>query len=230
MLVEALGLSKRFGRRLAVDRVSFRVEAGERVAILGPTGAGKTTLLRLLAGVLEPDAGQARVFRIDMAQDRGRGQERVGYLPTLGPTPLDLTPWAYLHFLAAVRGTPAEAVRGRVRRAAQLCALDDAINRPIGEAAAGVRRRVALAAALAHEPFALLLDEPGVGLDPEDRAALFACISAAAEERAVIVATPEPAEAQALADRILRLEAGAVAGETGGLRASLPADAAMGAA
>jgi ABC-type Mn2+/Zn2+ transport system ATPase subunit len=98
MLLQVEGLRKSFGARTAVDGISFALDAGEIVGFLGPNGAGKTTTMRMVAGYLEPDDGFAKVFSIDVAQDRRRAQERVGYLPEGAPLYGEMTPWMFLRF------------------------------------------------------------------------------------------------------------------------------------
>ena len=115
MLLQVDGLRKSFGRRPAVDGVGFSLDVGEIVGFLGPNGAGKTTTMRMIAGYLEPDEGAVKIFNIDVAQERRRAQERLGYLPEGAPLYGEMTPWTYLRFIAEARGMSLEAARHAVR-------------------------------------------------------------------------------------------------------------------
>ncbi len=210
MLLQVDGLRKSFGPRLAVDNVGFQLDVGEIVGFLGPNGAGKTTTMRMIAGYLEPDDGQARVFNLDVARDRRRAQERVGYLPEGNPLYGEMTPWSFLRFVAEVRGLPREAARNAVRRAAQDAALDDAIDRPIDTLSKGYRRRVGLAAALLHDPMLLILDEPTDGLDPNQRSAVRALIKRLGLERGLIISTHSLEEVEAVCTRAIVIDRGRI--------------------
>jgi ABC-2 type transport system ATP-binding protein len=210
MLLQVEGLRKRFGRRVAVDGVTFSVDAGEIVGFLGPNGAGKTTTMRMIAGYLEPDEGFAKVFNIDVARDRARAQERIGYLPEGAPLYEEMTPMAFLGFLANARGLGKDAGRNAVRRAAQDANLGDAIERPIGVLSKGYRRRVGLAAALLHDPMLMILDEPTDGLDPNQRQAVRDLIRRLGQDRAILISTHSLEEVAAVCTRAIVIDKGKV--------------------
>jgi len=210
MLLQVEGLRKSFGRRLAVNGVTFSVDAGEIVGFLGPNGAGKTTTMRMIAGFLEPDEGTARVFGIDVARDRARAQERIGYLPEGAPLYEEMTPMSFLAFLAEARGMAKDAARNAVRRAAQDANLGDAIERPIGTLSKGYRRRVGLAAALLHDPMLMVLDEPTDGLDPNQRQAVRDLIRRLGQDRAVLISTHSLEEVSAVCTRAIVIDKGRV--------------------
>ena len=203
-------LKKSFGRRSAVDGVSFTVEEGEVVGVLGLNGAGKTTTMRMIAGYLEPDDGAVKIFNIDMALDRRRAQERVGYLPEGAPLYGEMTPLGFLHFVAAARGMKADRARNAVRRAAQDAHLEDTIDRPIETLSKGYRRRVGLAAALLHDPMLLVLDEPTDGLDPNQRQAVRELVRRLSTERAILISTHSLEEVEAVCSRAIVIHHGRV--------------------
>ncbi len=210
MLLHVEGLRKSFGRRVAVDDVSFSVDAGEIVGFLGPNGAGKTTTMRMIAGYLEPDAGRVRVFNIDVAEDRRRAQERLGYLPEGAPLYGEMSPWTFLRFIAETRGMSKEKARHAVSRAASDARLDDAIERPIDTLSKGYRRRVGLAAALLHDPLLMILDEPTDGLDPNQRRAVRDLIRALGRERGIIISTHALEEVEAVCTRAIVIHDGKI--------------------
>ena len=210
MLLQVDGLRKTFGRRAAVDGVTFALDVGEIVGFLGPNGAGKTTTMRMIAGYLEPDDGVAKVFNIDVAQDRRRAQERVGYLPEGAPLYGEMTPWTFLRFVAEARGMTRDAARHAVRRAAQDARLGETIDQPIETLSKGYRRRVGLAAALLHDPLLLILDEPTDGLDPNQRHAVRDLIRRLGEERGIIISTHMLEEVEAVCTRAILIDNGRV--------------------
>jgi ABC-2 type transport system ATP-binding protein len=210
MVLQVEALVKSFGRRRAVDGVSFSIEVGEVVGFLGPNGAGKTTTMRMIAGYLEPDEGFVKIFGIDVARDRARAQERVGYLPEGAPLYGELTPLSYLRFIAEARGVDPKSTRPLIMRAAQDVRLGDAIDRPIDTLSKGYRRRVGLAAALLHDPMLLVLDEPTDGLDPNQREAVRVLIKRLAAERALIISTHALEEVEAVCTRAIIIDHGRI--------------------
>ena len=191
-----------------MDGVGFSLDVGEIVGFLGPNGAGKTTTMRMIAGYLEPDDGVAKVFNIDVAQERRRAQERVGYLPEGAPLYGEMTPWTFLRFVAETRGMSQQAARHAVRRAAQDARLGDTIDQPIETLSKGYRRRVGLAAALLHDPLLLILDEPTDGLDPNQRHAVRDLIKRLGEERGLIISTHSLEEVEAVCTRVIVIDQG----------------------
>ena len=210
MLLQVDGLRKTFGRRAAVDGIGFSLDVGEIVGFLGPNGAGKTTTMRMISGYLEPDEGVAKIFNIDVAQERGRAQERVGYLPEGAPLYGEMTPWSFLRFIAETRGMSREAARHAVRRAAQDASLGDSIDRPIETLSKGYRRRVGFAAALLHDPMLLVLDEPTDGLDPNQRHAVRDLIKKLGEERGLLISTHMLEEVEAVCNRVILIDQGRI--------------------
>ncbi|MBY0564639.1 MAG: ABC transporter ATP-binding protein [Hyphomonadaceae bacterium] len=209
-MLQVDGLRKAFGRRIAVDGVTFSIDVGEIVGFLGPNGAGKTTTMRMIAGYLEPDDGAIKVFNIDVVQERRRAQERVGYLPEGAPLYGEMTPWSFLRFVAEARGMTLTAARHAVRRAAQDARLGDSIDRPIDTLSKGYRRRVGLAAALLHDPMLLILDEPTDGLDPNQRHAVRDLIRKLGEERGLIISTHSLEEVEAVCTRAIVIDQGRI--------------------
>ena len=202
----------------ALASVSFTVGQGEIVCVMGPNGAGKSTLLRILAGILTPTTGTARVAGLDVAAGDITYRRRVAFV--LGDERSFL--WRLsgrenLHFFAALHGLTARAGRHRAAALLERVGLAEAADRTFKEYSRGMRQRLAVARGLLGEPDVLLLDEPTLGLDPKGAVELRRFLRremVQAAGRTALVASNDPAEVRALADRVLFLEAGRLRGET----------------
>jgi gliding motility-associated transport system ATP-binding protein len=194
-------LTKWYGPRLAVDRVSLEIDAGEVMGLLGPNGSGKTTILRILTGYLRPSAGTARIAGLDVVDDARAARARVGYVPEDVPLYDWMNVKEFLGFMARLKGlggrTAAEAVSGAIER----LALGAVERRMIGKLSRGYRQRVAIAQALLGNPDLLILDEPSNGLDPHQIIELRGHIRALGGERTVLVTSHILGEIERVADR-----------------------------
>jgi len=188
-MIEVSALEKRYGDTTALDGVSFRVGRGEIVGFLGPNGAGKTTTLRILSTYLTPDAGTARVGEYDVALQPMEVRRRLGYLPEHPPLYLDQTVQEFLRFCAALRGVPRSRRRGAVEDVIERCGLGEVRGRLIANLSKGYRQRVGLAQALVHRPEVLILDEPTVGLDPQQIREIRRLVASLATEHTVLLST-----------------------------------------
>ena len=165
-MIRAKDLTKRYGPVLAVDNISFHVERGGVVGFLGPNGAGKTTTLRMLTSYQPATSGSASIAGLDVFKDSVAVRRRVGYLPESTPLYPEMRVREYLNFRGKLRAmTPADR-QGAIRWVTERCWLGEFINRPIGQLSKGMRQRVGLADAIMHDPDVLILDEPTIGLDP----------------------------------------------------------------
>ena len=200
------GIVRTFGRRRAVDGVSFEVRTGEAVLLVGRNGAGKTTLLRVATGYLDPDAGEVTVDGLAMASDRARAQSRLGYLPEHAPAPSELTVREHL----ALRARQKRVGRGGLELAIERAGLGATTGQRIATLSKGFRQRVGLADALLGEPPLVILDEPTSGMDPIQVKQLREHLVAAARERAVLVSSHAVADLEPLATRVAVLRAGAL--------------------
>ncbi len=209
-MLEIDGLRKSYGTRSAVDAVSFTVAKGEVLGFLGPNGAGKSTTMRMIAGVILPDAGDARIDGFSITQARADAQSRLGYLPEGAPLYDDMRPPEFLGFLASARNLPAATRRGAVERAIADARISSVTGKPIGALSKGYRRRVGLAGALLHDPPVLVLDEPTDGLDPNQKRAVRALIARLAPERAILISTHTLEEVPAMCHRALIVDQGRI--------------------
>jgi len=206
-MIEARGLTRRYGDFLAVDDVSFAIDKGEIVGLLGHNGAGKTTIMKMLTGYLEPSAGSVQVDGVDMEADAKAVQSRIGYLPENLPLYPELSVIDYLEYTARLRGIdPAAAVR----RAIEATELEAKALDPIATLSRGFKQRVGVAQAILHEPRFLILDEPTNGLDPSQTQHMRELIERLSDSATVILSTHIMQEVDAICDRALILRGGAL--------------------
>jgi ABC-2 type transport system ATP-binding protein len=208
-LIECEGLGKCFGRLQAVDGVSFRVEAGEVLALLGPNGAGKTTTLRMLASLLTPSSGQARVNGFDTVAQPDQVRCSLGLLTEHHGLYTRMRADEYLAFFGRAYGLPEAQIASRADELLHRLDIADSRKRRLGEFSKGMRQKLALARALLHDPSVLLLDEPTSAMDPASaRLVRDAILTLRGGERAIVVSTHNLAEAEMLADRIAIIRQG----------------------
>ena len=209
-MIEASGLRKRYGRLTAVDGISFTAEPGEVLGFLGPNGAGKSTTMRMVAGFLAPTAGTAKVCGHDVQDDAMAARRALGYLPEGAPSYAEMTPLGLLGFIADLRGLKGPARRTRLDFVVQRLALSGVLQQPIETLSKGFRRRVGLAAAIVHDPAALVLDEPTDGLDPNQKHEVRALIAELARERTLLLSTHLLEEVEAVCTRAIIIAQGRI--------------------
>jgi ABC-2 type transport system ATP-binding protein len=194
--LEARQMVKRFGQVEALAGMSFEVKAGELYGLVGPDGAGKTTAIRAIAGLIDLDAGEARVLGLD-PRDGGEVREALGLLPQQYSLYRDLTVWENLTFFSRLYVLPRDVFRRRAERLLAITRLDRFLDRRADQLSGGMYKKLALAAALLHEPKVLLLDEPTNGVDPVSRRELWALLHEFVQGgMAVLVSTPYMDEAE----------------------------------
>ncbi|MEU6353508.1 ABC transporter ATP-binding protein [Streptomyces sp. NPDC047072] len=210
--VSASGLGLRYGGTRALDDVSLRLTPGV-TGLLGPNGAGKTTLLRVLATAAPADRGTFTVLGHDPSGSRGRQQVRrsLGYLPQTPGFPPDFTAFDFVDYVAILKELTDRTARHReVRRVLEEVDLGDVRGKRIKKLSGGMRQRVALAAALVGDPGFLVLDEPTVGLDPEQRMRFRELIAQAGEGRTVLLSTHQTEDVAMLCHRVLVMAHGRI--------------------
>lgn len=213
-LLEAKGLSRRFGQRVAVSDLDLALHRGEIVGLLGPNGAGKSTTMRMLCGTLPPQAGTVSIDDIDLLRQPRQAKRRMGYLPEQPPLYPDMTVQGFLAFAARLHGVASASVREYVDFALQRCDLGEVRDRRIGNLSKGFRQRVGIAQALVHQPSVIILDEPTVGLDPVQTQAVRDLLDGLRADHAILFSSHMLAEVQAVCDRVVMLVAGQVVHET----------------
>jgi ABC-2 type transport system ATP-binding protein len=210
-MIRADDLRKRYGDRVALDGVSFTVNAGEIVGLLGPNGAGKTTTLSILSGVIAPDSGRASIANHDLAADPRMARRSLGLVPqslALYPT---LTALENLLFWGRIQGMASSAALTHARTLLDEVGLGDRADDEVNEFSGGMMRRLNIACGMMHFPAAIMLDEPTVGVDPQSRGRIFAVVEAAAQAGgAILYSTHYMEEAERLCNRIVLIDHGKI--------------------
>jgi len=189
MTIEVEHLSKIYGTTTAIEDLSFRVEAGQILGLLGPNGAGKTTTMRILSGFLPASSGTARIAGFDVHEQSMAVRQRIGYLPETPPLYPEMTVEGYLNFVARIKGVSAGDRAMRITSAIERCGLSDRRQTIIRKLSKGYRQRVGIAQAIVHDPPAIVLDEPTVGLDPKQVVEVRNLIQSLAGDHTVVLSS-----------------------------------------
>ena len=209
-MIRVESVTKKYPARLAVDRISFSVEPGEIVGFLGPNGAGKTTTMRMLAGYLPATSGKISVAGFDVSLDPQEVRRRIGYLPESCPLYPEMRVDEYLYFRAELKGVKLSARKSRISEVKEQCGLEEVGKRIIGQLSKGFRQRVGLADSLVHDPDLLILDEPTVGLDPNQIRQVRGLVKDLAKRHTILLSTHILPEVEAICERILILNTGRI--------------------
>jgi ABC-2 type transport system ATP-binding protein len=202
-MIEVVGLTKRYAGKTALTDISFTVQRGEIVGLLGDNGAGKSTTMRILACFLSATTGTVRIAGLDVFKDSEEVRRRIGYMPENNPLHLEMRVREYLKFRARLKGLSRQRSRERVDVVMEQCSLTDVSRRIIGQLSKGYRQRVGLADALVHEPELIILDEPTIGLDPHQMRAVRELIKSLAGSHTVLISTHILPEAEMTCNRML---------------------------
>ncbi len=202
-MIQVSNLTKRYAGRTAVDDISFTVARGEIVGLLGPNGAGKSTTMRVLAGFMPACSGTVRVAGFDVFHDSEEARRRIGYMPENNPLYPEMRVREYLKFRARLKGLGWKKSRERVTTVMEQCGLTDVGRRVIGQLSKGYKQRVGLADALVHEPDLIILDEPTIGLDPQQIRSVRQLIKSLAGKHTVLISTHILPEAEMMCNRML---------------------------
>jgi ABC-2 type transport system ATP-binding protein len=209
-MIEVSNLTKRYAGRTAVDDISFAVARGEIVGLLGPNGAGKSTTMRVLSGFMPATSGTVKVAGFDVFHDADEARRRIGYMPENNPLYPDMRVREYLKFRARLKGLGWKKSRERVSTVMEQCGLTDVSRRIIGQLSKGYKQRVGLADALVHDPDLIILDEPTIGLDPQQIRSVRALIKSLAGRHTVLISTHILPEVEMMCGRVLIMFGGRV--------------------
>lgn len=166
-MIEVKNLRKVFGDKVAVNNISFDVRKGEILGFLGPNGAGKTTTINMIVGLLEPNAGEISVERIDAINNSYEAKKKIAYLPDNPEVYENMTGRKFVNFIGNIFEVPKELIEERTNEYANLFNLTSDLDNLISSYSHGMKQKIALISALVHDPEVLILDEPMVGLDPK---------------------------------------------------------------
>ncbi len=209
-MIEVRSVHRRFGGVEAVRGVTFRAEQGQVVGLLGPNGAGKTTTIRIITGYLPPTSGRVLVDGLDSVDDTRAVRRRLGYLPETTPLYPEMRVRDYLHHRGRLYGLRRLERAAAVERAVQRCWLTEVRTRRSGELSKGYRQRVGLAAAMLHDPPALILDEPTSGLDPAQIVEMRSLVRELGADKTMLVSSHILPEVEATCDRVVMIARGRV--------------------
>lgn len=212
-MIDVKNLSKNYGDRPAISKLNFSVKKGEVVGLLGPNGAGKSTTMKIITGYMAPSEGEVRVAGFDVFENPIEVKKRIGYLPETPPVYHDMFVTDYLTFVANLKGVQKERVKSLVDGALEKTSLGEVRNRLIGNLSKGFKQRVGLAQALVSDPEVLILDEPTVGLDPNQVAEIRQLIRRLKGQHTIVLSTHILSEVQASCDKVIIINRGEIAAE-----------------
>lgn len=223
-MIEVEHLRKHYGDLVAVDDLSFTARPGEILGLLGPNGAGKSTTIGCISGLLKPGAGTVRILGHDVVSEGPASRRRLGVVPQEIALYEDLTARENLMYWGAAYGLRGAPLKERVAAALSVVGLADRAKEAVKRFSGGLKRRLNVACGIVHEPAALLLDEPTVGVDPQTRVRLLELVREQAQKGATVIYTTHyMEEAEKLCDRIAVVDHGKIIAEgtLAGLRALL---------
>jgi ABC-2 type transport system ATP-binding protein len=209
-MIKVENLTKRYAGITAINNLNFEVEKGEIVGFLGPNGAGKSTTMKILTSYLPATSGSAKIAGFDVFEQSVEARKRIGYLPENTPLYTDMRVGEYLRFRANLKGVPGRKVKSNVGDVIELCNLREVERKLIGALSKGYRQRVGLADALVHDPDLLILDEPTIGLDPNQIRQVRELIKNLGGKRTVLISTHILPEVEIMCSRVIVIHKGKI--------------------
>jgi ABC-2 type transport system ATP-binding protein len=209
-MIEVENLVKRYAGVAAVNGLNFSVKKGEIVGFLGPNGAGKSTTMRILSCFIPATSGRARIAGYDVHEDSLEVRRRIGYMPENVPLYLDMRVFEYLNFRAALKGVARSRIRSQVEGVCERCGISDVYRRVIGHLSKGYRQRVGLADTLVHDPELIILDEPTIGLDPNQIRQVRDLVKELGKSHTVLLSTHILPEVEMTCSRVMIMSKGRI--------------------
>lgn len=210
-MIEINNLVKRYGDKKAVKGISFTVNDGEVLGFLGPNGAGKTTTMNIITGYLSSTSGTVKVNGHDILEEPELAKKEIGYLPENPPLYNDMTVKEYLNFICDLKGVEKARRKNMLDNIVSMVKISDVYNRLIGNLSKGYKQRVGIAQALVGNPSILILDEPTVGLDPNQIIEIRRLIKALSKNHSIVISSHILSEIQEIADRVVIINRGKIA-------------------
>lgn len=207
-MIEAEGLTKIYGNHKAVDGLSFKIGSNCVFGFLGPNGAGKSTTLNMITGCLSPSAGTVKINGTDMYEEPEKAKKYIGYLPEIPPVYEDMTPWEYLSFVAEAKKINKTEMKDKINAVMEETDITSMKNRLIKNLSKGYRQRVGIAQAILGDPEIIILDEPTVGLDPQQIIEIRELIKKLGKSHTVILSSHILTEISAVCDNIIIISHG----------------------
>jgi ABC-2 type transport system ATP-binding protein len=209
-MIKVENLTKKYAGQTAIRDLSFEVGSGEIMGFLGPNGAGKTTTMRILSSFMPPTSGRASIAGFDSFSQSLQARAHLGYMPENVPLYNDMRVTEYLNYRAALKNIPHRRVAERVGDVKELCGLKEVENKMIGALSKGYRQRVGLADALVHEPDLLILDEPTIGLDPNQIRQVRELIRNLGKQHTILLSTHILPEVEMTCSRVIIIHKGKI--------------------
>ncbi len=209
-MIELNNITKYYDNFRALNNISFSVEKGEILGLLGPNGAGKTTTMRILSCFIPATSGSAKVAGFDVFEDSVEVRRRLGYLPETPPVYFDMTVGSYLNFVGEIKELSKKQRMESIGKVAERLGLSSYLNRIIGTLSKGFRQRVGLAQAMLHNPEVLILDEPTVGLDPNQIIEIRELVKDLATDHTIILSTHILSEVSMTCNRVVIINDGEI--------------------
>ncbi|MBS6474685.1 MAG: ATP-binding cassette domain-containing protein [Clostridiales bacterium] len=207
-MIEIQNLTKRYGNKVAVNNISFTVNSGEIVGFLGRNGAGKSTTMNMLTGYISSTAGTAKVEGYDILEQPMEVKKRIGYLPEQPPLYMDMTVDEYLNFVAELKGVQKKNRKEHLDEVKETVHITDVRHRIVGNLSKGYKQRVGLAQALVNNPPVLILDEPTVGLDPNQIIEIRRLIKTLGKKHTVILSSHILPEVADVCEKVVIIDRG----------------------
>jgi ABC-2 type transport system ATP-binding protein len=206
MFIEAINLSKTYGKQSAVQNLNFRLDEGQIVGFLGPNGAGKSTTLKMLLGLIQPSSGSVTIDGIDPQVQEIKLKKQIGYLAENNPLYPEMYVREFLAFIGNIHQI--NQLESRIQEVIEWVGLQKEAHKKIQELSKGYQQRVGIAMAILHDPKILILDEPTSGLDPNQRDEIRTLIKSLQKDRIILFSSHILSEVEAICDRVLLIHEG----------------------
>lgn len=210
-MIELKNITKYYGNFPAVTDISFKINRGEIVGLLGPNGAGKSTTMKMITGFMPPSSGELTIDGYDIVHESIEARKKIGYLPETVPLYTDMTVYSYIEYMGKLRGLNNKNIKSKADHVIEVCKLGDYKNSLISKLSKGFRQRVGIAQAIIHEPEVLILDEPTIGIDPNQVVETRQLIRNLSGEHTLVLSSHILPEVSSICERVLIINEGEIA-------------------